>query len=174
MVNQPILMKVWFSAWLPYPFFFSTFLPHSPTPLFFFFLWWLGWCCGVWRAYKYTLYSCFLWWRGVLNPAYLWEHQIYQTNLRQWNVIIPTILAAIMRVCKAISSIVVKISFGIHFKTLLIFFSVSMYAANIVSPIWTKAYPANTTEKNGSIFLSINKTMEITQNIGPSNSTTSW
>ena len=60
---------------------------------------------------------------------------IYQTSLRQWNVSIPTTLATIIGICKTISSIVVKISFGIHLKRLLIFFSVSMYAANIASPI---------------------------------------
>lgn len=70
-----------------------------------------------------------------LYPALLWGHQIYQTSLRQWNVSIPTTLATIIGICKTISSIVIKISFGIHLKRLLIFFSVSMYAANIVNPI---------------------------------------
>ena len=70
-----------------------------------------------------------------LYPALMWEHQIYQTSLRQWNVSIPTTLATIIGICKTISSIVVKISFGIHLKRLTIFFSVSIYTANIASPI---------------------------------------
>ena len=84
------------------------------------------------RIYSVYLFLMLKW---GFNGAHLCGRQIYQTSLRQWNVIIPTILATIIGICKAISSIVVKISFGIHFKRLLIFFSVSMYAANIVSPI---------------------------------------